>query len=457
MSHVVAIEHPELQCARLDLDPLVEPALLASLLAAELRAPSFEDQIALRGSRRLLRRLVHHESTPERAAQGSITIQAQRTYLVTGGLRGLGLRVAEWLAERGARHLVLMGRSGSSARAQEVVQRLQSSGVQVVVERGDVALRTDVARVLDEIALRMPPLAGVVHAAGVLDDGVLWAQNWPRFAIVMAPKVLGSWHLHQLTRDLDFFVLFSSGASVAGSAGQGNYAAANAFEDALAWYRQAQGKPATSINWGPWAEIGMAAERRIHTQVVRPIAPQDGLAALEFALRAKAPALSQPAQLAVLATDWTHLLEAGTPSRIAPLFAELVDAARHGRSQTGAPAATTVTKSSLRERIRELAPEVRAGALQSYLQAEAARVLGLVPERLDTAAPLSSFGFDSLMAVQLKNRIEADIGAIVSMSLFLQGPSVEQLVFPVLEAAEAMEGAPAVAAGAAEAWEEGYL
>jgi acyl transferase domain-containing protein/acyl carrier protein len=458
MSHVVAMEHPELRCTRLDLDPLVEPALLASALVAELRAASLEDQIALRGSRRLLRRLVHHVSTPERDAQGSVTIQAGRTYLVTGGLRGLGLRVAEWLAERGARHLVLMGRSGSGARAQEVVQRLQSSGVQVVVERGDVALRADVARVLDEIAFRMPPLAGVVHAAGVLDDGVLWAQNWPRFATVMAPKVLGSWHLHQLTRDLDFFVFFSSGASVAGSAGQGNYAAANAFEDALAWYRQAQGKPAISVNWGPWAEIGMAAERQIDVQVVRPIAPQDGLAALEFALRAKeAPALSQPVQLAVLATDWTHLLEAGISSRAAPLFVELVEAARRGRSQTGAAAATTATNSSLRDRIREMAPEARAGALQSYLHVEAARVLGFVPERLDTAAPLSSFGFDSLMAVQLKNRIEADIGAIVPMTQFLQGPSVQQLVYPVLEAAEAMDGAPAIAAGAGEAWEEGFL
>jgi acyl transferase domain-containing protein len=457
MSHVVAIEHPGLRCTRLDLDPQVEPALLASALVAELRADSLEDQIALRGSRRLLRRLVHHVKTPERTAQEPGTIQAQRTYLVTGGLTGLGLRVAEWLTERGARHLVLMGRSGSGARAQQVVQRLQSAGVQIVVERGDVALRADVARVLDEIACRMPPLAGVVHAAGVLDDGVLWAQSWPRFAAVMAAKVLGSWHLHQLTRDLDFFVLFSSGASVAGSAGQGNYAAANAFEDALAWYRQAQGKPAISVNWGPWADIGMAAERHIDAQGLRPIAPQDGLAALEFALRAKAPAPPQPAQLAVLATDWTYLLEAGISSRAAPLFVELVDAARRGRSQIGAPPATTVTNISLRDRIREMAPEARAGALQAYLRVEAAGVLGFVPELLDTSAPLSSLGLDSLMAVQLKNRIEADIGAIVPMSQFLQGPSIEQLVSPVLVAAEALKGALAIAAGAAEAWEEGSL
>ena len=169
--------------------------------------------------------------------------------------------VARWMVSGGARSLVLMGRSGPSEAARAVVEELERSGARIVTSAGDVSREDDVARILSEIERTMPPLRGVVHAAGVLDDGVLSEQTRERLAGVMAPKIPGAWHLHRLTRGqpLDFFVLFSSIASLVGSGGQGGYAAANAFLDALAHRRRAEGLPATTINWGAWADAGMWA------------------------------------------------------------------------------------------------------------------------------------------------------------------------------------------------------
>ena len=188
-----------------------------------------------------------------------LNFDAEATYLITGGLGGLGRAVATWLVEQGARHLVLMGRSAPSASAQQTLDALRKAGAHVVVARGDVARADDVASVIESIRMSMPPLRGVVHAAGVLDDGIVAHLDQRRLRDVMAPKVDGAWNLHALTRDvdLDFFVLFSSAASVLGSPGQAHYAAANSFLDALAWHRRAEGRSALSINWGPWAEVGL--------------------------------------------------------------------------------------------------------------------------------------------------------------------------------------------------------
>ncbi len=183
------------------------------------------------------------------------------SYLVTGGLGGLGLKLARWLTQHGARHLVLVGRSAPSEEVRATLAEIEQAGVRVAVRRCDVSNRTEVAELLASIRDEMPVLRGVFHLAGVLDDGVLREQTRERFDRVMAAKVLGAWNLHELTADLalDQFVLFSSAASLLGSPGQGNYAAANAFLDALAHHRRAEHRPALSVNWGSWAEVGMAA------------------------------------------------------------------------------------------------------------------------------------------------------------------------------------------------------
>lgn len=448
MSHVVAVEHPELHCTRIDLDPSTDFPAAAKQLAQELHARAGEDQIALRGDTRLARRLVHQPAN-DRAVRGGIHIVVDRSYLVTGGLRGLGLRIAEWLADQGARHLILMGRQAPDATAQAVLDRLKARGVSVLSERGDVAVRADLQRVLAQAA-SMPPLAGVVHSAGVLDDGVVSGQSWPRFATVMGPKVLGSWNLHTLCGALDFLVLFSSGASVAGSAGQANHAAANAFEDALAWYRQAQGMPTLSINWGPWAEIGAAADRRLDKPgSLRAIAPVDGLAALEHAMRReRADSLFQTAQVAVLDTDWAHVAEQRAAGVASPLFNELAVQKQDGPRVFDPGQAPAVTEASLREKLEAAAANRRKTLLREQVRLLTVKVLGVQRSGdLNVTEPLRQLGLDSLMAVELRNLLGKAVGRTLPATLTFDHPSVAALADHLAQAvfADLMDDKPASA------------
>ncbi len=423
---VVALEHPELACRRVDLDATRATSEQLAHLVAELRAPSREDEIALRGSSRFVRRLVRHR--PQGDAAAPVALSAQKSYLVTGGLRGLGLRVAQWLAEQGARHLVLMGRGAPNERASQVIAALEARGVQVLVVQGDVSLRSDVERMLGDIARSAPKLGGIVHSAGTLDDGVIASQSWERFATVMGPKVTGTWLLHTLTQDLDFMVLFSSGASLAGSPGQSNHAAANAFEDALAWYRQARGLPTVSINWGPWAEIGAAVDRRVGVAGLQLIAPADGLAVLGYSLRAVTGKLAA-SQLAVFATDWSHLSAPAAEGRLAPLFTELV--ARVAQTQTAAVGEKGVRgpEGSLQERLEAAAPNRRRTVVREFVKQKTARVLGLPrADDLDVNEPLRQLGLDSLMAVELRNVLGEAVNRTLPATVTFDYPSVAALV-----------------------------
>jgi acyl transferase domain-containing protein/protein-L-isoaspartate O-methyltransferase len=425
LSHVVSAEHPELRCRRIDIDGNTAVDFATTRLAAELRASSREDQVALRGDRRLVRRLVRHAGAVESKPRAEIW--PDRSYLITGGLRGLGLRVAEWLVDHGARSLVLVGRRAPDADGERVLARLAAAGATVLALRGDVGREDDVRRILAEAGRTLPPLAGVVHAAGVLDDGVLAAQSWERFANVMSPKLLGSWHLHQLVGPLDFFALFSSGASIAGSAGQSNHAAANAFEDALAWYRQARGLPTVSINWGSWAEVGAAAERRVTgPSFLGRIAPGDGLLAFDAALRRDHSTASDrlaASQIAVLAADWSRLdSDAGA---ITPLFRELAPVET---TTFMAAADQTFAAGSFRERLRGIAENRRRSVLQEYVRAVTAKVLGVHDaEAVDMNESLRQMGLDSLMAVELRNLLAKAVERPMPATITFDHPSVSAL------------------------------
>jgi acyl transferase domain-containing protein len=252
LARTVRLEHPEFQCVSVDLAPETEDL---GHLAAELLSPG-EPQVAYRNGTRYVARLLR-----DRGELGapSPKIRGDGCYLITGGLGALGLKVARHLLDQGARQLVLAGRSGRDD--DPAVEQLRASGAIVRVVKADVARSDHVARLI-ETCQTQGPLRGVVHAAGVLDDGILVKQTAERFARVMAPKIRGAWELHIQTQTLplDFFVCFSSMASLVGSPGQGNYAAANAFLDALAHHRRARGLAGLSINWGPWADAGMAAK-----------------------------------------------------------------------------------------------------------------------------------------------------------------------------------------------------
>ena len=311
-----------------------------------------------------------------------------------------------------------------------------------------------------------PPLRGIVHAAGVISDAALDRQDTGRFAEVARAKISGSWNLHELSLQapLDFFVLYSSTSALLGSAGQANYAAANSFLDGLAAFRRARGRCATSVAWGAWADVGMAARA---SEAVRArwsllgiglITPADAFDRLragssDIALTRGGPAMD------------THRIMTHAAPGIRALFGWPAQAgpSSTGGEDSGAGAADGEERLTAGRggalspaRLRESAEEVRPELVGRDLRAEAARVLGLAAERLDTAAPLLSYGFDSLMAVQLKNRIEVDLFAVVPMVEFLQGPSIDQLVVTLLRTVD-MSAAAVNPAALAEAWEEGSL
>ena len=234
-------------------------------------------------------KIVLRQEAPE------LRILDQATYLVAGGLGGLGVEVARWLVDRGARHVVLTARGECPDRARPAIEKMRAAGARILVRRVDVSAREEMSALFSEIARDLPPLRGVIHAAGALADGALLQQSWDRFERVMAAKVGGTWILHELTArlPLDFLVLFSSIASVLGAAGQANHAAANAFEDALARDRRLHGLPAVSINWGAWSEVGSATgdelSRRRAAMGIGSFSTAQGLALFERILNAKYP------------------------------------------------------------------------------------------------------------------------------------------------------------------------
>jgi surfactin synthase thioesterase subunit/NAD(P)-dependent dehydrogenase (short-subunit alcohol dehydrogenase family)/acyl carrier protein len=369
-------------------------------------------------------------------------IRSDASYLITGGLGALGLKTAKWLAEQGAKHLILAGRRAPDEAALRVIAALEQRGVNVRAVQADLSRRDQAESLLREAT---PPLKGIVHAAGVLDDAVLSNLDWPRFARVLAPK-LAAWQLHQLTRtgELDFFVMYSSMASLLGSPGQGNYAAANAFLDGLAWHRRAQGLPATSINWGPWAEAGMAAtrseadQRRWAAQGLSAIPTETGFRLLGKLLD------SQPAQAAVLPVNWTQWAKAFPQSVEMPLFSQVI---------TAQPAAAAGAD---RELILAVEPSQRRERLQAYVREQVARVLRIPAGDLDVQQPLKAVGLDSLMAIELKNLAEQNLAVEIPAARLLEGPSIAQLaefLAPQLGgAAEAAPAAEAVEASSLDRW-----
>ena len=359
-----------------------------------------------------------------------LRISDDATYLVTGGLGALGLHVSGWLAEHGARNLLLLGRNSPSPEAAKVISELRAEGIRVEHRAADVSERAELEIVIKEMQGAMPPLRGIVHSAGVLDDGVLTQQTWDRFGRVMAPKVAGAWNLHELTchAPLDFFLLFSSMASLTGSPGQSGYAAANAFLDSFAHYRRARGLAALSINWGAWPDAGMAAKvetqgRRRVLPAIRPMPEFDCLSGLAVA------ASQTCAQLAIADVDWSKW---ENPTRL------LSSVVCH------APAAAVAgAEDSILERLGSAPASNRRKILLEYLRAEALEVLGLGKSHfIDERQPLVRMGLDSLMAVEFRNRLVVSLKRQLTSTLLFDYPNLGRLA-DYLEARDAAPQNPA--------------
>lgn len=357
-------------------------------------------------------------------APGTGPVRADATYLVAGGLGGLGLRVAQALVAEGARSLALFGRSDPSPEALSAVAELEAAGVRVRVMRGDVSSRKDVRRVLAAIRGDMPPLRGLVHAAGVLDEAGILQQSPDRFFSVLAPKTEGGWILHEETRHLamDFFVLFSSGAALLGPAGLSSHAAACTFLDALAHLRRFEGLPSLSINWGQWAEVGAASgvrvTERLRDRGIRAMAPEEGVRAFRELLGSS----TTEGQIAVVAVDWEQWC--GSRSRAAPFLEEVLNGAPpsraplHGRAgpdssyvpDPGSRLDPGFGSHPFRARFEQAPPARRRSLLLDHVRSRAARALGMgSASELDPAQPLQELGLDSLMAVELRNLLAAGL------------------------------------------------
>jgi NAD(P)-dependent dehydrogenase (short-subunit alcohol dehydrogenase family) len=360
---------------------------------------------------------------------------------VTCGLSGLGPVIARWLAERGAGRLALIGRRGITAESEPLVNELRERGVDVVAEALDVADDDAIRALLERLRRTGPALRGVIHSAGVLADAALAQQDAERFAQVFSPKVKGAWLLERETRGdpLDFFVLFSSIAATLGSAGQANHSAANACLDLLARQRASLGLPALSVGWGVWSDTGAAVTHGVTSRLgqtgLGTMTPAQGLAALE---RLLGTSTRRPA-VAVLPIDWPLYVARTTNgaapaflSEIAALSATRRDAAVLSTDTTSAPASTQQNavspEAGLLERIAEAPDSRKRSVVASFVRQCAVTTLGLDASRaIEPRTPLAELGLDSLLAVELRNRLGRSLGRTFPASLLFDHPTIEAL------------------------------
>ncbi|MGZ2749832.1 amino acid adenylation domain-containing protein [Burkholderia stagnalis] len=398
LARVIAAEHPEWRCRTIDLDPAAADP--AAALAPLLHAAADEPQLAIRDGAVHAARLARTKPLRRDAPP----LEPNASYLVTGGLGGLGLRLAQQLAQAGVKRLVLMSRGVPDAAAAAAIDALRTQGCTVDLARCDVADLAALRTAWNETVLSGAlPLKGIFHAAGALRDGVLGGQSWADFAVPLHAKVAGTLNLHTLSLDtpLDCFVCFSSISALFGTAGQGNYAAANAYVDALAGARRALGLPATSIQWGPFAEVGMAAALdRAH----RDKAAARGLQALspdELLRHVEAARRAEVATVVIGNDDWQRYAQTESSEAVRTLLADWLPK----DTADAAPAAGH----AVRDRFDATALTALRDALATYLQAQIAAMLGRAAEEVAPTRGYLELGLDSLAAVEFRSQVQRDL------------------------------------------------
>lgn len=406
----------------------------ASLDALGAAVASRELQLAIRDGDLLAPRLIR---VAKRRGSGTATygglenvLSTAGSVLITGGTSGLGSLLARHLAgERGVRSLVLVSRRGPEAEGVEALRaELQALGARVEICACDVSDRAAVQRLLEQVPADFP-LRGIVHAAAVLDDGVIESLTETRVERVLAPKVDAAWHLHELTEhlELSMFVLFSSAAATLGSPGQGNYAAANAFLDALAAHRQARGLPGVSMAWGLWAEtseLTATLTATDHARMARlgitALSTGEGLNLFDEAI-ASGESFVIPANLDL------QVLRAQAAAGRAPGFLR-------GGTRTRAKRASDATEASLSDLLARRPPAEHEEIVFELVRTETAVVLGYSSSRaIDGRRAFKALGFDSLAAIELRNRLNAATGLRLPATLAFDYPTPAALAGHLLD------------------------
>lgn len=445
-------EFPGMWGGMVDLDQ-TSPEDQAATLFEELSAGTGEDQIAFRqGQRYVVRMVPGTHLTPPLPP----SFRPDGSYLITGGLGTLGLLVARWMAVNGARRLILMGRTQLPARSTwktleanhpqrkliQSIRELEALGATIHLAAVDAANEEQLSTFFSEYEREgWPEIRGVVHTAGVVQDELLLRMTEETFQRVLRPKVRGGWLLHRLLKDapLDFFILFASTGSVIASLGQGNYAAANAFLDALAHHRRSLGLPALSIGWGPWS-VGMVEQLNLEQFYTRRgielITPEVGTQVLTRVLG------QRPAHLTVITANWATARDTSPVGAMPPMFSQLLE---HAEEMAANDA--TSDDGSLLSQLSEASAAERQQLLISHLQGLVARVLQLDASQFTPQDSLTSLGLDSMLAIEIKHRVEASLKIEVSVLELLQEITIAQLATRVLASLQ-LESAPGGASDA---------
>lgn len=429
LGRAIATEHPEHWGGLVDLEPGEisdsHARSLVTLIQGQTKTNQLrkqrEDQIVIREGQpyvarfqALSQKLTLLAPSPQFSSEG--------TYIITGGLGGLGLQVAKWLVAQGAGHVILLGRSAPSTVIQQFIKGLEKTGASITTAQLDVAKQNDLATLLTEVKKSASPLRGIFHLAGVLDDDVLVEQDWQRFVKVRQAKVEGAWNLHILTQDLslDFFVLFSSVASVWTLPGQGNYAAANAFLDALAHHRHQKGQVAMSLNWGLWQNLGLTAteygqqvQSRLSRLGITGLSINQGLELLNILIH------QDFAQIGIFSVDWQRLFQGQRSLTNLPLFQEYVSI-KDVKILEGVRALIQSLKEAKGTEREERALEYVLYRVMTILQ------WGTAPPPQPKQS-LLDLGLDSLLSFELRNIIQSDLGVDIPLELFVNGSTVMQL------------------------------
>ncbi|MBV5243518.1 type I polyketide synthase [Mycolicibacterium sp. PAM1] len=412
---VLAYEHPDLRATLLDVGADGDTAtILATEIGSANDSTTTEDTIAWRDGSRLVERLSRAELP---AVPGRLQVRGDGSYVVTGALGGVGLAVVRWLVDHGAGRLVLNGRSGPSPEAQAVIDEL-SARAEIVVVTGDIAVPGTAVRLIAAAEETGRTLRGVLHSAAVLDDELVVGLTRESMEKIWAPKAAGAWRLHEATagKELDWWVAFSSVASLLGSPGQSAYACANAWLDALVTWRAAAGLPATTVNWGQWADVGLASSLRF--SVLDPITPDEGVEALGGVMAAGLTRVGiARLRLDRAAAAFPEIQQIG-------FFADLVselDTDDADDDWEGAEALKTMSAAEINR------------VVVARLRRRIAGVMGYSNDSaVDTAKPLTEMGLDSLMAVRMRNTIRGDFGVEPPVALLLQGATLNDVALDLI-------------------------
>jgi acyl transferase domain-containing protein/acyl carrier protein len=438
LAKVITMEYPEMQSTCIDLDSAL-PDFEAEMLAQEIWSNNNENQIAFRDIHRYASRMVRSNSdrnesesldgkveTEQRDLANKIEIneddgiktvqlKAEATYLITGGLGGIGRTVARWMVERGASRIILVGRSAPDESVQTELDEIRGMGADIIIAQGDISNSKQLAKIISETQLEAFPLKGVVQSAGLLSDASLAQQDREKFIKVMEPKISGAWNLHQQTLDcdLDLFIVFSSVASLFGAPGQANHSASNAFLDMLAYYRQTLGLPGMSINWGAWAQVGSAThvtETNPLFKGVEAMEPMQALWAMEHLLTSKV------SQAGVVPLDWSQLADRNVTM---PLLSDLLKASNQMQVAPG----------GFLKQLEKAPVEERRELLVAFVRTQLIGVLGLDSgATIDTHHGLFDLGLDSLTSVEFRNRIQLALNCTLASTLAFNYPSIDAVV-----------------------------